>query len=64
MVSTKVPRGVRTAASAVHSANRDGARNLILLGLPAAERNALLTKLEFVALPTPIVLHDPGEEIA
>jgi CRP-like cAMP-binding protein len=38
-------------------------RNKILLSLPKGERDLVFEKLEFVSLPTPIVLSEAGEPI-
>jgi CRP-like cAMP-binding protein len=43
--------------------NGNQIRNLILLGLPAREFDAMLNKLEFVELPNGSVLNEEGEQI-
>jgi CRP-like cAMP-binding protein len=43
--------------------SRDKLRNLILLGLPAKECDAILKNLEFIELPTHFELHEAGEPI-
>jgi CRP-like cAMP-binding protein len=63
MASPKLPRGV-TAGPAAADGNRNNIQNLILLGLPAGELNAVAKKMEFVELPTHSVLHEAGEPVA
>ena len=63
MASPKLPRRV-TAGPATVDGDRNHIQNLILLGLPADEMNAVAKKMEFVELPTHSVLHEAGEPLA
>jgi CRP-like cAMP-binding protein len=59
-----VPSKLKVRVSGDHSkSNREKIRNLILLGLPAKECDALWKSLEFVDLPTHTELHEAGEPI-
>src|ERR1700746_3873079 len=59
-----IPSKLSTRVSGDHpKSSRDKLRNLILLGLPAKECDAILKNLEFIELPTPFVLHEAGEPI-
>jgi CRP-like cAMP-binding protein len=63
MASPKLPRRI-TAGPAVDDGNSNKIQNLILLGLPAGELNAIAKKMELVDLPTHSVLHEAGEPLA
>ena len=53
-----------TRVSGNHSEpSRGKLRNLILLGLPSKESDAVRKNLEFIELPTHFVLHEAGEPI-
>lgn len=53
-----------TRVSGNHSEpSRGKLRNLILLGLPSKESDAVRKNLEFIKLPTHFVLHEAGEPI-
>jgi hypothetical protein len=59
-----VPSKLSTRVSVDHAkSSREKLRNLILLGLPAKERDAILKNLEFIELPTHFELHEAGEPI-
>jgi len=54
-----VPSKLSTRVSVDHAkSSREKLRNLILLGLPAKERDAILKNLEFIELPTHFELHE------
>ncbi len=59
-----VPSKSNIRVSGDHSkSSREKLRNLILLGLPAKEYDAILKNLEFIELPTHFELHEAGEPI-
>jgi CRP-like cAMP-binding protein len=60
--STPPPRIPRTKA-VVPDSNGRAIHNKILLALPDLERSAIFPQLEFVSLPTPIVLNEAGEAV-
>jgi len=62
MASPKLPRQI-TAGPATADGDRNHIHNLILLGLPADELNAVAKKMELVELPTHSVLHEAGEPL-
>jgi CRP-like cAMP-binding protein len=63
MASPKLPRRIYAGPATVDG-DRSHIQNLILLGLPAGELNAVAKKMEFVELPTHTVLHEAGEPLA
>jgi CRP-like cAMP-binding protein len=63
MASPKLPRRI-TAGPGTVDGDRNHIQNLILLGLPADELNAVARKMELVELPTHSVLHEAGEPLA
>jgi CRP-like cAMP-binding protein len=60
MASPKLPRRVIARPTGTDG-NSNNIQNLILLGLPVDELNAVAKKLEFVELPTHTILHEAGE---
>jgi hypothetical protein len=57
VVHSKTGRTRKITANPVSTGtNRRTVRNRILLGLPAKERHALISKLEFVSLPATVAL--------
>ena len=52
-----------TAHSLVVGDSKRTMRNKILLGLPTKERDAVFSKLEFISLPTPMVLNEADAHI-
>ena len=62
MASPKLPRYITVSPTGTDG-SRNHILNLILLGLPAGELTAAVTKLEFVELPTHSVLHEAGEPV-
>jgi len=58
-----LPLKSTVSVSGDHSGLNNKLQNLILLSLPAKERDPVFKSLEFVDLPTPSVLHEAGEPI-
>ncbi len=59
-----VPSKLNIRVSSDHAkSSREKLRNLILLALPAKERDAILKSLEFIEMPTHFELHEAGEPI-
>jgi CRP-like cAMP-binding protein len=62
VASPKIRRTI-TTTHPTDNGGRSDVRNQILLALPAAERETLFKKLEFIEMPTRFILHDAGEPI-
>lgn len=60
MASPRLPQSVIPSKP---GNNRQDLQNLILLALPASEREAILKNLEFIEMPAPFVLHEAGVPI-
>ena len=59
-VSTSLPKKA-IASHVARGVNGRQVHNKILLALPSHERAAILSKLEFISLPTSTVLNEVGD---